>query len=215
MPNDRTVNRRGFFREGLRELLRPIAELADPLQEAAEQLRQAAHAAPGSIGRPRRVALQVWLRPPGALPERDFLDTCSRCGDCVKVCPAQCIRIDSGTAGGAPHIIVESMPCVVCDTLACMHACPTGALSPIPLHEIDMGTAMWNERSCVRTDGEECTTCIDQCPLGSAAIELREDRIHVIEQGCIGCGVCEYHCPTRPRSIIVSPRVNHDFRPRP
>src|SRR5947209_19777717 len=37
---------------------------------------------------PRRLALRMGacLRPPGALAEGPFVETCSRCGDCVRAC---------------------------------------------------------------------------------------------------------------------------------
>lgn len=202
MPDDRPLNRRRFFREGLRELLKPLADAVDPLERTVRGLSRLEEPAAG-----RRVPLRVWLRPPGALPEAQFLDACSRCGECVKVCPAQCIRIDplKAKGDGAPYIDIDHMPCVVCDSLACMHHCPSGALVPTPIGDIDMGTAVWHAETCVRTTGEECTTCVDQCPLGSAAIELREGKIHVIDEGCIGCGVCQFYCPTTPKSITIIP----------
>lgn len=204
MPSQTPINRRKFFREGLRELLRPLASAVEPLEKVIRELQAGNAPAP-----PRRVALDVWLRPPGALVDQDFLNTCSRCGECARVCPAQCIKIDPTAAkgNGAPFIEVNSMPCVVCDGLYCMHGCPSGALIPTALADIHMGTALWNEETCMRGDGEECTICIDQCPLGSAAIELRAGRIHVIEEGCIGCGVCQYYCPTNPKSIAVIPKA--------
>src|SRR5262249_18382118 len=140
---------------------------------------------------PARVPPNIWLRPPGALvPDQKFLDTCSRCGECVKVCPAQCIKIDStGKSGkGAPYIDADAMACVVCDGLLCMPACPTGALALTPLADIDMGTAVWREATCVRSTGENCTICVDRCPLGSVAIELNGNAIEVHPDGCIGCG---------------------------
>jgi len=219
MAEDERFNRRRFFREGLREMLKPLARAAEPMQRAIEQFESIASQPakkPASKPDPKNSGTlpSIWIRPPGALqPDQSFRDTCSRCRKCVEVCPAKCIQIDTtGARGnGAPFIIPEEMPCVVCDGLQCMHHCPTGALSPIPLTSIKMGTALWNESLCLRTKGDEpstnseqeCTRCIDTCPLGSAAIDLREGKVHVIEDGCIGCGVCQYQCPTEPKSIIV------------
>jgi ferredoxin-type protein NapG len=220
MDPNKPVDRRRFFREGLRGLLRPLADAVEPIHEAAKHLermeqlgaRTPAAARPDPVAqRPASslhdVARSVALRPPGALPEQSFLDTCSRCGECVRVCPAQCIQIDSTgrLAGGAPYIVPDVMACVVCDGLKCMHVCPSGALVPTALGDIDMGTAVWDSATCVRRDGEDCTTCVDTCPVGTVAIELRGDRIHVIPEGCIGCGVCQHECPTDPKSIVVIP----------
>ena len=33
-----------------------------------------------------------WTRPPGALPERDFLQACTGCADCLSACPHSAIR---------------------------------------------------------------------------------------------------------------------------
>jgi len=219
MADDRQINRRKFFREGLGELLRPLTQLAGPLEEAIRQISsidpefkaaEAAQAAKNqSAAAPTvRAMPTIWLRPPGALPEQQFRDTCSKCGDCVQVCPAQCIKIDPDgvKGGGVPYIDVDTMPCVMCDGLLCMHNCPTGALVPTPIGEIDMGTAVWHRETCVRSRGEECTICVDQCPIGAMAIELRDGDIHVIEAGCTGCGVCQHYCPTVPKSITVTPR---------
>jgi ferredoxin-type protein NapG len=156
---------------------------------------------------PPPAASLLVLRPPGALPEEQFTSVCSRCEECVRVCPARCIRIEpGGRGGGAPFIDVDTMPCVLCDGLLCMNKCPSGALLPTPLAEIRMGTAEWNETTCVRSRREECTTCVDQCPIGPAAIELLEGRVQVHPDGCVGCGVCEHYCPTVPKSIRVKPR---------
>jgi ferredoxin-type protein NapG len=87
-----------------------------------------------------------------------------------------------------------------------MSACPSGALVPVPMFDIDMGTAVWRESSCLRARGEDCTLCVDKCPLGSAAIELVDSRIVVHPLGCVGCGSCQQHCPTSPRSIVVIPK---------
>ncbi|HTL28308.1 MAG TPA: 4Fe-4S dicluster domain-containing protein [Tepidisphaeraceae bacterium] len=203
------VNRRRFFREGIRELLRPLANAIDPVHEAVKQFEAMSGPLSSPPAAPKKVELQLWLRPPGALRDLDFRETCSRSGECVSVCPASCIKIDpTGAKGdGAPYIEIDTMPCVVCDGLYCMHACPSGALQPTPLADIDMGTAVWKEDLCVRQSGQDCTICVDQCPLGATAIELKDGRIDVKPLGCIGCGVCQYYCPTNPKSITVIPRA--------
>jgi ferredoxin-type protein NapG len=207
--DNRPMDRRKLFRQGLRRLLTPLEKSISPLEAVARQI--------GALeNRFRRVALtrypNDYLRPPGALPEQSFLDTCSRCGICVRVCPAQCIKIDATAkqAGGAPFIQADTSACVVCDGRFCMYNCPSGALLPTPLKKIDMGTAKWEPSTCVRRNGDDCQRCVDACPLGSAAIELKGDRIHVIEPGCIGCGMCQEVCPTVPKSIFVVPVRRRD-----
>jgi ferredoxin-type protein NapG len=209
------MNRRRFFREGLRELLRPLANSIEPLERAAHELGKLERIGTPAVTTPDPTRTlpttpESFLRPPGALAEEAFRQMCSRCGTCANVCPVKCIRIDtSGTvAGGAPYIDVDTQPCVACDGLYCMNNCPSGALVPTPLTQIDMGLAVWREDTCVRTRGEQCTACVDQCPLGTAAIDIDGPRIQVKASGCIGCGVCQYYCPTSPKSIVVIPKAS-------
>lgn len=232
------MGRRRFFRFGLRELLKPLAQAVDAAAEVAHQVGkiESPDAPPSSPSpvRPEPASPQQMptirspegetssrgrsrytvpakppappLRPPGAIAESLMPSTCERTGECVRACPAQCIKLNAPIAGGLPRIEVDAMPCVVCDGLYCMHACPTGALVPTPLADIDMGTAVWNESTCLRSHGQDCAICVDECPIGNVAIELVDGRVHVIESGCIGCGVCQNRCPTTPKSIVVIPK---------
>src|SRR3982750_3922758 len=160
MADEKPMNRRRFFREGLRELLRPLANAIEPIEKGSREnrnMKRMHSPAPEPVRTPPPDA--HWLRPPGAKVEKEFRETCSRCGDCVRVCPAQCIKIDTtGQNGeGAPYIDTDAMPCVLCDGLLCMPACPTGALQITPREELTMGLAVWNETLCLRTHGQECT----------------------------------------------------------
>src|SRR5438046_5020233 len=101
-PSEQSMDRRRFFRFGLGELLRPLGSALAPLERAAHHvgaLEEMVSAA-SSASTPRRLPLDIWLRPPGALPEQQFRETCSRCGDCVRACPASAIVIDSTGAKG-------------------------------------------------------------------------------------------------------------------
>lgn len=190
-------------------MLKPLAASVQPLEHAIRQFGAIEQAAPAPKAAPRVACNDPWLRPPGSMEEQSFREMCIRCGNCVSACPAQCIKIDpAGVKGhGAPYIEPEAMPCVVCDGLVCMRNCPSGAIVPTALGLLDLGTAVWNAQTCVRSREEQCTICIDKCPIGSVAIELRDGQVHVIEDGCIGCGVCQHECPTNPRSIVVIPKA--------
>lgn len=210
--SDRKMDRRRFFRAGLAEMLKPLDAAIRPLEQVAHEVAklEELHSPP-----PRRnVVDRPWQRPPGAVPELEFRCRCTRCGDCVNACPVSAIRIDhSGDEGaGYPYIDLEHQACVLCDGQPCMPACPTGALQITPLSQIDMGTANWFDQTCRRTQGEDCTICVDDCPVGTAAIELLDGIVHVHEEGCTGCGVCQNHCPTEPRSIIVIPKSAREIR---
>ncbi|MFT3785236.1 MAG: 4Fe-4S dicluster domain-containing protein [Tepidisphaeraceae bacterium] len=216
MPDDdRIINRRHFFRRGLKELLAPMAEaLEKKSNELGKHLAPLMKEEPAAPPPPAARALPVLLRPPGALGEQDFLSTCSRCGHCVRACPVDAIRLDPDgqIAGGAPFINPNVSPCIVCMGVECTHVCPTGALTPISIPDIDMGLAIWNQTTCLRTrEGaaeplSSCQQCVDACPVGEVAIRLEGATVKVYEDGCTGCGCCQHRCPTNPKSIVVKPR---------
>lgn len=208
------VDRRDFFR---RVLLKGMNRLEQAGRSVGLRL-------PGGGGddrsgiHPSGEAPRHWLRPPGALDEQAFAKTCSRCGDCVRVCPAGCIVIDETFAGGLPHIEPRRSPCVICEDLSCMKACPTGALRLVgSAEDIRMGHARVDHSRCLRHTHQEidvdatgtnsqadlCRLCVDDCPLGAKAIGIDGQSRVEVRPGCVGCGVCERVCPTQPASIVV------------
>jgi ferredoxin-type protein NapG len=229
--------RRDFFSEAMREALIPLSGLLerrinpilaaleaipDDVERMTKQLPKIA----GTLDQPAPEAPRYGppeepeapprvLRPPGAA-QGELESLCSRCGKCVEVCPAKAIRLDfSNLLGqGLPYIDPLQQPCVVCDSLACMHECPTGALKLTERLKIRMGTAKVNLDLCRRQEGEDCRLCLEACPImGEGAgehgdalgIHASNGRILVRKNACVGCGLCENQCPTRPAAIEVMP----------
>jgi ferredoxin-type protein NapG len=187
-------NRRAFFREVLRRVVEPAADFVeDQIDSVLPQERPL-------------------LRPPGALAESAFLETCHRCGSCIEACPADAIlpfKTQHPGKTDTPYIDPQHQPCVVCDDLACMTVCPSGALQSLGREEIRMGLALLDAESCIRSQEEDCRICADLCPIGPSAIEVQEvGSIMVHQDGCVGCGICENACPTSPSAIEVRPIVD-------
>ncbi len=188
--SNRPRDRRQFFQHGLLRILTP---LADMLQERLPALMPREH-----------------LRPPGALPEAVFLEKCYRCGNCVEICPASAIRrlsSDDPQQHNTPYIDPDLGACIVCENLDCMRVCPSGALVMVESRlDIRMGIARPRHEACLRSRGEDCTLCIERCPIGRAAIGLDEaGRVDVRSAGCVGCGVCQHLCPATPKAITIDP----------
>ena len=60
---------------------------------------------------------------------------------------------------------------------------------------------------------EICDLCVTECPIGESAIRLvglvggvEGAKTPRVEDGCVGCGVCEMICPQEPACIVVEPR---------
>ena len=213
MAEQDPMHRRAFFRRGLAELLRPAIKAIEPVERALSELDKLDRPRPAATPAPTpQPPSELWLRPPGALKEKDYLESCSRCGECVRVCPAEAIKLQGGSGNGAPYIDADTRACVACDGLYCMSNCPTGALKPTPLVQIKMGTAVWHEHVCTRTTlHDDCRRCVDVCPIGTAAIDLVAGQIQVKPLGCIGCGLCQQDCPTTPRAIRVIPKAAREI----
>jgi ferredoxin-type protein NapG len=68
-----------------------------------------------------------FIRPPGALPEEEFLSLCIRCDKCRKACPWGLITpvplTESVISAGTPRL---PWHCPHCNR--CISVCPTGAL---------------------------------------------------------------------------------------
>lgn len=149
-------------------------------------------------------------RPPGAIPEVEFLLACTRCGDCVRACPVDAIRLlgdRAGLAAGTPFLDVnEYKPCVACADTPCMTACAPGALRVIPIEQTVMGTAVLDRDTCLAWRGTACDRCHRACPVREDSVLIAPDgRVFIDPRSCIGCGMCRAACPTQPVSIEVEP----------
>jgi len=146
------------------------------------------------------------LRPPGALkPDEEFLAACTGCGDCIPVCPPQCIITIEREDGRLIPIIEPSVkPCYLCTELPCITACDEGALvDPGGPERVRLGIAKVDPRRCVTFKGEICRSCYTACPYPDSAIMLIGSRPLIGSGACTGCGLCEKACPEHPKAIVV------------
>ncbi len=165
------------------------------------------------------------MRPPGALPENDFLARCVRCGECMKACPTntlQPLTLEQGISGLFSPVTMPRRGGCEPNCTACGQVCPTGAIRPLSVSEkqhAKIGTAVVLRHKCLAWEQErKCLVCDETCPYD--AIEFRHVPGNpvavpfVLEQRCIGCGYCEYHCPVLAhRAIVIEPmgalRLSH------
>jgi len=156
-----------------------------------------------------RVAPKRWFRPPGAIDEVSFLAACTRCGDCIDVCPVHAIlktpANGAGLAAGTPYIDPAVQACVVCDDMPCASACETGALVHQEWEGVRMGWLELDPHRCITFQGSQCGVCARACPVGETALSLDDLGRPVLKrEGCVGCGVCVTACVTLPSSLKLS-----------
>lgn len=170
------------------------------------------------------------LRPPGALPEEDFLRTCIKCGLCALACPYDTLRLAApgdGNPIGTPYFVPREIPCYMCEDIPCVPVCPTGALNEASLRneagaweikKMDMGVAVVDVEACVAFWGIQCDACYRACPLMDEAIYLKYEKNErtgkhaflkpvVNTNVCTGCGLCERACITEKPAIFVLPNA--------
>ena len=156
---------------------------------------------------------QTPLTPPGSISHAHFARHCTGCQLCVSECPNNVLRPSSDLMHlMLPEMSYERGYCRP-ECTRCSEVCPAGAFHHVDKPEkssIQIGHAVWIKKNCVvLTDEVECGNCARHCPAG--AIEMvhldpnDEDSPMVPavnETACIGCGACEYVCPSRPFSAI-------------
>lgn len=137
-------------------------------------------------------------RPPWALAEEPFLGACSRCGECIPVCPTRIIVL----VRGYPEVDFKRGECTFCG--ACAAACKHGALQ-----REGSETAPWTIKariagSCLAQRGVECRVCGDPCPVAAIRFSPRLGGPPVAEVDaalCTGCGACVAPCPVTAISL--------------
>ncbi len=159
------------------------------------------------------------VRPPGSVPEPEFLRLCIRCGECYQACPnnvLQPLGLDRGLDNlWTPQVVADWSGCEPsCSN--CGQVCPTGAIRALPLEEkrvARMGLAVVNQQTCLPYAGREaCQLCVDECRLaGYDAFEFVRVGTELDAFGepiegsgflaatvraerCVGCGLCQTRC---------------------
>lgn len=181
------------------------------------------HAAPH-----KKLSNPKLIRPPGSLPENDFINRCVRCGECMKVCPANGLQptlLEAGLEGiWSPMFNMRLGYCEYTCTL-CGQVCPTGAIQKLTEQQkkdVKIGLAFIDVSRCLPyAFSISCIVCEEHCPTPDKAIVFEEKEIithdglaktlkfpRVDPLRCIGCGICENKCPVMDKRAIYITSVN-------
>lgn len=152
--------------------------------------------------------------PSGAESGKNFYSHCTGCQLCVSQCPNNVLRPSSSPEHlMQPEMSYERGWCRV-ECTKCSQICPAGAIHPVTPEEktsIHIGVASVDLDLCVvNRDGVSCGNCARHCPSGAIMMVKKNPsdehslRIPAVDESrCIGCGACEYLCPSRPFSAIT------------
>lgn len=198
---DPEYSRRNLLRQGVHFFAKP----------AIESVQNKINKVNNAVDRiTKRVPL---IRPPGAISEQAFLKACTRCDECVNACPKDAIVKAPKSLGflimGTPLIDPKRVPCVMCDDLPCISACPDGALMPVDSKfDVKMGYAILDQTKCQAYGDTFCQQCVIDCPI-PGAIDQVQDKPVINRKACTGCGVCVLSCSTVniPVAIKIKPQM--------
>lgn len=131
------------------------------------------------------------MRPPWAVDELLFVERCTRCAECVRLCPEQILLRG---AGGFPEMSFGKGGCTFCG--ACAESCDPGALAlsvdPPIRWRVEIGDG------CLAIRGVTCRACGDECEARAIRFRLRTGgraEVSVAGDACNGCGACIRFCP--------------------
>ncbi len=159
------------------------------------------------------------VRPPGSVPEQEFLELCIRCGECFKSCPNNVLQpegFQQGLEGLWTPLVDANWAGCESSCNACGQVCPTGAIRALPLEEkrfARIGLASVDKKTCLPFAGADaCDLCVQECSAaGYHAIEYTQVHTELDETGlpvegsgflapvvledlCVGCGLCQTRC---------------------
>ncbi|MBI2193402.1 MAG: 4Fe-4S dicluster domain-containing protein [Planctomycetes bacterium] len=149
------------------------------------------------------------LRPPGAVPESQFGQACTRCDACIRACPHGVVRKAGPEFGPdlfeTPVVVPRENPCRMCADVPCIRSCKAGALARPNPGPVKIGTAIVGVEKCYLARGQPCDYCLKHCPVRPRAIRAGPPgRPPAVDaSACTGCGVCVQICPAE--AIEVEP----------
>lgn len=151
------------------------------------------------------------LRPPGSVPEKEFITECIRCGECIRVCPTGVLKplyFEKGILNFySPYFDADESYCEI-ECNLCSTQCPTGAIKPFRIEDkrkLVIGKAKINKETCLAFKGKPCFLCMVKCPYNAVFIDVRKNPSVpvIVERNCNGCAICRKVCPSEPNSIKI------------
>lgn len=169
--------------------------------------------------------IQHAIAPPGAISHEHFQRHCTSCHLCISKCPSKVLKpafMEYGLGGiMQPTVSFEKGFCNF-DCTVCGNVCPNNAIKPLTTEEkhlTQMGYVVFIQDFCiVQTEGTNCGACSEHCPTQAIAMVPYKDGGLTIPEVttdiCVGCGGCEFICPSRPRAVhIEGNRVQKQAKP--
>jgi len=140
----------------------------------------------------------------------------------MKVCPTNALHpqlFEYGYDGIFTPRLIPRLGWCEKNCNQCSAVCPSGALKTVEIKKKEttvIGTAYILKDYCIPwSEYTDCLVCEEMCPTKKKAIIFKEQVLenkkgkrvrvklpYVLEDVCIGCGICENKCPVRGEAAI-------------
>ncbi len=143
------------------------------------------------------------FRPPWAVAEEEFIERCTRCGDCVLACAKSGSGLLQFGDGCYPVAVFNPAACTFCGD--CLSACETGHSGALRRDQATWPLAIAINDACLTQQQVVCRTCGEHCDAGALRFTPQLGRVaapQVDLDQCTGCGDCLANCPTQAIRIV-------------
>ena len=133
------------------------------------------------------------LYPPWAIPSAIFIETCTRCCECINRCPEHILVKGDG---GFPEVNFQKGECTFCEE--CVSACDSDALFKDHSAQKPWTVVAHIKDTCLAFHNVTCSRCADECESQSIKLNYSVHGISTPEvnnDNCTGCGACVGVCP--------------------
>ena len=159
------------------------------------------------------------ITPPGSLSQEHLLAHCTSCHLCISKCPSKVLKpafMEYGLGGIMQPVVTFEKGFCNYDCTICGEVCPNEAIKPLTVeekHRTQIGYVVFYKEQCiVYKDETSCGACSEHCPTQAIAMVPYKDGLTIPKVDtdiCVGCGGCEYVCPTIPRAVYVEGNSTH------
>lgn len=161
-----------------------------------------------------RVRSEQQLRLPWVTSEKQFIDQCTQCQDCIEACQPKIIVRD---ALGYPKVDFSQGECDFCHQ--CIKSCKQPFFTPAKTREFASSNYQrpWPalleiSEQCLAKNSIYCQSCRDECHANAVTFSyIVAGKTKVIPQpsinlpDCDQCGACLSSCPQQAISFQIQP----------
>ncbi len=144
------------------------------------------------------------VRLPWVRNELEFVDGCTRCGDCITAC-SETIIIKGD--GGFPELNFDRGECIFCTD--CVQRCSEDLFTSLEDSPWSLKAVVTDD--CLSHRNVVCVICKEQCETLAISFTPRAGSVSPPElnlEKCTGCGACVKPCPAQ--AIKLSYQFNEN-----